>query len=278
MKNVKEYFKPATPEEAIRLFREQPGKGEYIAGGTQVAAAKDPSNEYLVDLTCCGLNGIQEQDGHVCIGACTTLEELLQSDLIGTFASGILAEVACWTGSRQRRNSATVGANLVLQQELALPLLALEAQLVIAGDGERTVSLSEFYTSNGNILQNGELITACRVPGEFREAVANVQRMNRTRQDVPLISVAAVTLVNEGVCQKARLAVAPVVCGITRVASAEAILEQKPVTKDVISNAVEALTHEVQPVDDYRASAGYRQKMFGVYTTRALGKCFHIGE
>jgi carbon-monoxide dehydrogenase medium subunit len=276
MKNVREYFKPTTPEEAVRLFREQPGHGAYIAGGTQVAAVKDPSIEYLVDLTYCGLNAIQEQDGYICIGACATLEDLVQSELIKAFASGILADVARWTGSVQRRNSATIGGGLILRQDLVLPLLALEAELEIVGDGERIIPLTELYTASGLNLQPGELIKTCRVSTAFREASANTRHMTRTRQDVSLISVAAVIHSQGDMCQKARLAVAPVISGVIRVPEAEALLEGQAVTEGTIHTAAATLIQTVQPVDDYCASASYRKKMFGVYTTRALYTCFNI--
>lgn len=276
MKNVKAYFKPETPEEAVRLFQDQPGKVAFIAGGTRVAAAKDPSIEYLVDITYCGLDSIQEQNGQLCIGACTTLGNLVQSEVTQNFAAGLLAEVAAWTGSLQRRNSATVGGNLIRCQDMALPLLSLEAQLVILGNGERTVSLADFYASPTEHLREGELLKECIVSGEFRNARGAAQRLSRTRQDVSIIGVAAVVLQANGTCEKACIAVGPVENGVMRVADAEMLLKGQAVTGEIVHQAAETVAQVVQPLDDFRAGAEYRKKMLGVYTKRALRQCLNI--
>jgi carbon-monoxide dehydrogenase medium subunit len=272
MKNIKEYFKPTTIEDAVALIREHSGKGKYIAGGTHVAVERDPSLDYLVDITYCGLNSISETNGQLQIGACTTLEELNQSKRIRSFATGILAETACWTGSIQLRNSATVGGSIVSMSDIALPLIALDAQIIAVGEGERTISLGEFY-ENGNTLRKGELIKACVLPGELRQATGSALRMSRTRQDVSIVGVVAVLIIQAGICKKARLAVEPVVSGITRVPQAETLLEGQRVTDGLINKVAKTVTQAVQPVDDYRASAAYRRKMIGIYTKRALGCC-----
>jgi len=276
MQNIKAYFKPATLAEALKLLRESPGNGQWIAGGTRIAVAKDPALDFLVDITSCGLNKIQETERQLEIGACTTLEDLNQSDLIHKFASGVLAETARWTGSMQLRNSATVGGSIVTRADIALALIALDAQIVIVGDAERTVSLAEFYKNNNKTLRKGELIKVCVLPGEFRKATGSALRLSRTHQDVSLVGVAAVLFMNNGKCQKVRLAVEPVISGMTRVPHAEAMLEGQAVTEDLINKVVATVTQEVQPVDDYRASAAYRRKMFGVYTKRTLGNCVSI--
>ena len=277
MRNLQAYFKPATVPAAVQLFREQPGRGQYIAGGTQVAAAKTPALDYLVDLTTCGLNYIQAQDGRLRIGACVTLAELAQSDLIGAFANGIIATAARWTGSSQLRNSATAGGRLIAKDDLALPLLALDAQLVVVGETERTVPLAAFYGNSTEMLREGEVIKECILPGEFRPAAGSVLRMSQTQQDVALIAVAATVIVVNGICQKARIAVKPVVSGVMRVLPAEAMLEGQTVTGALIERVAATVAQTIQPLADYRASAEYRRQMSRVYVKRALSECFKIG-
>lgn len=273
MRHVETYFKPATIEEATALLYQYGDSARCLAGGAYVTQQNDPAVKYLVDITYCGLNSIQEQDGQVCVGACATLEDLSQSDLLKSFASGILCEVAGWTGSWQLRNSTTAGGSLVLRQDLALPLLALDAQLVLVSDVERIVPLAECYRQNGEFLHKAELIKECRIPTVFRDAIGKAQRMSRTRQDISLIGVAAMVKQNQGVCQTARIAVGPVATGITRVPAVEALLEGQTVTPDLIARAVEQLTQDVQPIEDFRASAEYRRKMMGIYTKRIISEC-----
>lgn len=273
MRNVKQYFKPTTVEEALKLFQETPGKGQFIGGGTQVAIDRDPSLEYLIDLSYCGLDYIEEKDGYVRIGACATLEDLNESDLMKSFANGLIREVARWTGSTQLRNGGTVGGSLVVKADIALALMALDARVVIAGVAERTVPLSDFFTDSGTVLAEGEVIKEVILPVEFRDAAAKALRQSRTRQDVTTVGVAAVLLRENANCKKARITVLPVVSGIARIPDAEALLEGKAVTDDVIQNVANTVSQNMPAVDDFRASADYRKKVIGVYTKRALAAC-----
>ena len=272
MRNVKEYLKPATIENAVTFFRERPGKGAFIAGGTDLASKKDPSLEFLIDLTYCGLDDIQEVDGQLRIGACVTLETLKESEIIKNFANGIISEVACWTGSTQLRNGATLGGTLVTTGDVALPLVAMDAQMTIMGDSERVVSLEAFFQGS-ETLEEGEIIQDVRIPLEFKNATGNALRMSRTRQDVSIVAVAAVTMSEDGKCSKARIAVAPVTSGIARVPEAEALLEGNSITEEIMENAADTVRQTIASVDDFRASAEYRSKVTGVYTKRVLAAC-----
>lgn len=239
MKHLANYFKPTAAQEAVKLFRQQPGKSRYIAGGTTVAAQSDPSIETLIDITYCGFDRIIEEDGALRIGACVTLETLRQSELVRAYACGMLAEVAGWTGSVQRRNSATIGGSIVTRADIALPLIALDAELLVVRDtqqivatpdftdpGEvkmeeealtqeiRAISLAEFYADAcGGGLHGGELIEEIRMPAAFRRAAAHALCMSRTKQDRPLAAVAAALLFDGEHCQTARMTVSPVTCG-----------------------------------------------------------------
>lgn len=276
MRHVKIYFKPVTIEEASAVLRQYGESARCLAGGAWVATQNDPDVEYLVDISYCRLNEISEQDGQLRIGACVTLEDLCQSEQINGFASGILAEVARWTGSLQLRNSTTVGGSIVLKRDLALPLLALDAQLVIVGEQQHTVPLAECYASGGEFLRQGDVIKECLIPSDFKGATGKVQRMSRTRQDGSLISVVAVMQQERCVCQHAQLAVAPVTTGMSRLPNAEALLAGQTVTPTLIQQVVESITQDVTPVEDFRASAEYRRKMLGVYAKRVISACCNV--
>jgi CO/xanthine dehydrogenase FAD-binding subunit len=268
MRHVKEYYTPATVQEAVTLLQQHHGHARCIAGGTHVATLKDPTIEYLVDITSCGIQTIQEHNDYLSLGACVTLEDLNQSDLVQQYANGILCDVARWTGSVQRRNSATIGGSLVLQQDLALPLLSLNAQLLLMGDGERIVPLNDFYADAK--LHAAEIITECRIPIMSKQARGAVRRQSRTRQDVSIAAAAVVVTVTENICQRAAITAAPVKTGICRVPAAEQCLQGHPLTSETIEWAADTLTQTVQPVDDHRASADYRRKVLGIYLKRAL--------
>ena len=298
MTQIANYFKPTAAQEAVNLFRQQSGKSRYIAGGTTVAAQSDPSIETLIDITYCGFDRIIEEDGALRIGACVTLETLRQSELIRAYACGMLAEVAGWTGSVQRRNSATIGGSIVTRADIALPLIALDAELLVVRDtqqivatpdftdpGEvkmeeesltqeiRAVSLAEFYAADCGGLHGGELIEEIRMPAAFRRAAAHALCMSRTKQDRPLAAVAAALLFDEERCQTARMAVSPVTCGARRAPSVEQMLAGATLTDERIQQAAEAAAQTADVVEDFRASAAFRAQMLGVYARRVLAAC-----
>ena len=298
MTQIANYFKPTAAQEAVNLFRQQSGKSRYIAGGTTVAAQSDPSIETLIDITYCGFDRIIEEDGALRIGACVTLETLRQSELIRAYACGMLAAVAGWTGSVQRRNSATIGGSIVTRADIALPLIALDAELIVVCDtqqivatpdftdpGEvkmeeesltqeiRAVSLAEFYAADCGGLHGGELIEEIRMPAAFRRAAAHALCMSRTKQDRPLAAVAAALLFDGERCQTARMAVSPVACGARRLPPVEQMLAGATLTDERIQQAAEAAAQTADVVEDFRASAAFRAQMLGVYARRVLVAC-----
>ena len=298
MKHLANYFKPTAAQEAVNLFRQQPGKSRYIAGGTTVAAQSDPSIETLIDITYCGFDRIIEEDGALRIGACVTLETLRQSELIRAYACGMLAEVSGWTGSVQRRNSATIGGSIVTRADIALPLIALDAELIVVCDTEqivaapdftdpgevkmeeesltqeiRAVSLAEFYAATCGGLHGGELIEEIRIPAAFRRAAAHALCMSRTKQDRPLAAIAAALLFDGERCQTARMAVSPVACGARRLPPVEQMLAGAMLTDERIQQAAETAAQTADVVEDFRASAAFRAQMLGVYARRVLAAC-----
>jgi len=68
---------------------------------------------------------------------------------------------------------------------------------------------------------------------------------------------------------------ARVVLGATavRAYAAERLLEGQPVGGEAFRRAAEAAQEACRPIDDVRASAGFRQHLVGVLVRRALDRC-----
>jgi len=73
-------------------------------------------------------------------------------------------------------------------------------------------------------------------------------------------------------CTKARLATAGVGPTSIRLRDAEAVLEQKGLTEDAITEAADKAAAQVDPVSDLNGSAEYRRHLTGVLTSRAIAK------
>ncbi len=164
------------------------------------------------------------EDGDVIrIGACVTITELLESDLLRRCAP-TLCTVAGEIGSVEVRNVGTVGGNLCCARancgtcflpgcgamtgdqgarpcqnaaysDLLLPLSAYDAVAVLKNrDGERSVQVRRFLKTNGSLdLKPDEILTEV----SFRKPVADGWGYARLRQPtqmgLPFVSVIAVS-------------------------------------------------------------------------------------
>src|SRR5512135_2292152 len=145
---LRAFHRPTTVATALRLFaaeRRAGGRGRFVAGGTDLVVQGDRSLRYLVDLTALPLRYVKARGAGWAIGATATMSDLERSAALRRFADGVLAEAAGTAGSPQIRNMGTVGGNLANASpacDLAPPLLALDASVVVAGAGaRRTVPL-----------------------------------------------------------------------------------------------------------------------------------------
>jgi CO/xanthine dehydrogenase FAD-binding subunit len=276
MKNVKEYFTPTTILDAVMLLRAQPGKGRFIAGGTNLVVDKDPTLEYLIDLHQLGLEYLIEEQDWVRIGACTTIQDLYQSSLICTLADGLLAQVASWFGSRQIRNVATLGGNIAegfSAADTAPALLAMDARVVLMGERERVVPIAEFFPKAGGTVLDQELITEILIPKIFQQARGKFQKEGKTHEDIAIVSVAATMIMDGAYCEQARIALGAVAPTPIRIPEAEQIVTGEIPTPELIQYAADMVAEQIHPIDNFRASAQFRRDLSRTFTVRALSAC-----
>jgi aerobic carbon-monoxide dehydrogenase medium subunit len=163
-----DYVRAGTIEEALDALAAPDTK--LLAGGQSLLPAmklRIARPSVVVDIGALGLDGIEERDGQLVIGAMTTWDELERS---GTRpALRALADCAAGIGDLQVRNLGTIGGSLAHADPAAdMPAvtMALRARLTVRSkSGERTIDASElalgpFLTS----LAEGELITEVVIP------------------------------------------------------------------------------------------------------------------
>ncbi len=276
MKNIKEIFMPASLDEAVRLLREHPGNGAFIAGGTNLVVEKNPKLDYLIDVHHLGLDYIREDNEYIRIGACTTIEELYHSTLANTLANGLFAQVAAWFASKQIRNVATLAGNAAegLSAADMIPvLLTLDARIVLLGDRERTVSIAEFLRKEGGNILNKELIKEFLFPKVFQQATGKFLKNAKTREDISIVSVTTVLLRHGDTCQQARIALGAVAPTAIRIPAAESVLEGQIPTNNLIREAADLVVRNIHPIDNFRGTAQFRKDIARVYTIQALSEC-----
>jgi carbon-monoxide dehydrogenase medium subunit len=279
MKNIREYFIPTTNQEAIRLLREHPGRGTFIAGGTNLVVDKDPGLDYLIDLHQLGLDYIREDEEYIRIGACTTIETLYRSPLVQSLAQGLFGQIASWFASTQIRNVATIGGNVAEGASAAdtIPaLLAMDAQIVLRGENERTLPIVEFLKPDGGTVLQDELIEEFLLPKHYKAASGKFLKNCKTREDISIVSVTTTVLMDSERCRQARIALGAVAPIPIRLPEAEALLEGQIPTQKLIDDTAEMVLQQIHPIDNFRAGADFRKEISRVYTKRALEECLGV--
>jgi CO/xanthine dehydrogenase FAD-binding subunit len=233
-----------------------------LAGGTHVMPriTTGPHDvATLVSLRRAGLAGIDVDGDRVTIGAATTLSAVGADERLA-FLRPVIESIA----SPSIRNLATVGGNLFVAQpygDLAVALLALDAQVDVAGPGGGdTHGVADVAD-----LPAGHVVTAVRfaLPAEFRYTKAMRRRMN----SASIVTVAAV------LGDTPRLALGGAGRTPIRSAAAEAVLAAGPLDRDRAEAAGHAALEDAEPFTDAYASAWYRARVLPVHVRRAL-----IGE
>jgi carbon-monoxide dehydrogenase medium subunit len=209
------------------------------------------------------------------VGAAVSARALERHAIVrSTYAA--LSESAALVGSVQVRNLATLGGNLcnaAPSADMAPPLLALEAEAVITGPkGERRVPFASFFTGvRRTVLAPDELLVEIAVPAPGPRSGGNYLRHTPRRElDIAVVGVASQLTLSDGVCAKARIALAAVAPTPVRATAAEQALEGKAVTPQLLEKAAELAVGAAKPISDQRGSADFRRHLVRVLTLRTL--------
>ncbi|MFD4869456.1 xanthine dehydrogenase small subunit [Streptomyces sp. NPDC058412] len=262
------FLRPGTLSDALRLLRERPD-AVVVAGstdwGVEVNIRSRRAGCVIAVDRLPELRELRVESGHIEIGAAQTLTEI-ERRLDGGVP--LLAELFPQFASRLIRNSATLGGNLGTGSPIGDSppvLLALEASVVLAGvDGDREVPLSDYFTGyRQSVRRPGELIRAVRVPLPLSPVTAFHKIAKRRFDDISSVAVAFALDIEDGTVRKARIGLGGVAATPIRALAAEAALEGERWTAETVEAAARVLRDEGTPMDDHRASAGYRSAMLG---------------
>ncbi|MFF4232016.1 FAD binding domain-containing protein [Streptomyces sp. NPDC001820] len=183
-----------TITEVIRRPSDRPGvdwrEGDaWLAGGTWLFSAEQPSLRRLIDLTALRWDPLVPSDAGLEIGATCTIRDLYACALPGGWIAGTLFAKSCeaFLSSFKVWSSATVGGNICMSLP-AGPMItltvALEAKYELwAPDGSaRIVDALEFVTGNNrNILAPGEILRRIAIPARALRKGAAHRRFALTR-------------------------------------------------------------------------------------------------
>jgi len=258
------YAKPKSIDEALALLAD--GRWRMLAGGTDFYPAQGsrPLRDDVLDLNGLDeLRHISQTPAHFIFGARASWADVTRAELPPAFDALKLA--AREVGSVQIQNVGTVAGNLCNASPAAdgvPPLLALDAEVELRSlAGSRLVPLGEFILGNRRIaLQPGELVTAIRVPRASAIGRSGFVKLGARRYLVISIAMAAARVTMDAGGRIDEIALAVGAC--SPVAVRLRPLEQRLVgaSPGEIGDIVQDYDFaELSPIDDVRATAGYRR-------------------
>ena len=207
-----EYLAPTSLADALSALAEAGDEGKVLAGGQSllpVLRMRLNAPEKVIDLGRIEeLRGIREDGDHLVIGAMTTHADVSASDLVREHAA-VLADAAAEVADPQIRHRGTIGGALVHADpagDLGAPVLALDAEFVIAGPGgERTVAAADFFVDLfETAVEDGELLTAIRIPKHTGWG-GHYEKFVRVAHQWSIVAVAAAVRVEDGAIAEAKV-------------------------------------------------------------------------
>jgi aerobic carbon-monoxide dehydrogenase medium subunit len=274
-----EYFAPTTLHEALSLLTRYGSEAKILSGGQSLIPLMKlrlATPTYLVDInTIAGLDGVEEQDGFLRLGALVREADLERSELVRS-RYPIVYETAAVIADPLVRNLATIGGNLAHADpanDHPATMLALEAEMVATGpEGERIIPAAEFFTEFFTTALNpDEILTEIRVPVPPARSGGAYVKLERKVGDFAIAGVAAHLSLNAtGVCERAGIGLTNVAHIPLKAQAAEAFLQGKQLDEDCIQQAAQLAAEAAQPEADLRGSVEYKQDMVRVLTVRCL--------
>lgn len=273
----------ASPQDTGAALEELAAEGAMaFAGGTSMVLllkSRLVSPSRLVWLGRVGeLDGIDPlPGGGLRLGANVRVGELARSELIRTQAPA-LAHAASLVGNPRVRAVATLGGALAHadpRQDLPPVLLALGASVTVAApSGGRQVPLDRFFLGLMETeVRPGELITEVVVPPGPGRRLAYARYAPGSEDDYPTVGAAAAVTVNDGVVERAVVALGGVGPTPLLVPGLDPLLAGTAPGEEALGAAAEAASASVAPTDDQRGSVAYKAAMAGVFTKRVLESC-----
>jgi len=273
-----DFYSPAGLPEALGLLAELGSEAAPLAGGSDLMLrmrAGDQTPRAVVSLKrVAELEGVSfDARQGLRLGARLTLRDLTRSPLVLEHYP-VLARAAAAMASEQVRSFATVGGNLVNaapSADLAPPLLVLGAEVRLASlSGERRVPLEHFFLGPGSCVRRPEeLLVEILVPPPDGSAVY-LKHAPRAYMDIAVVGVAVRHVPANGNGGSVRIALGAVAPVPMLARKAAKVIEAEPLRPNAFSRAGELAGQECSPIDDIRASAGYRRRMVAVLVRRAL--------
>jgi len=241
-------------------------KRTVIGGGTDLFVQRadsllDEDVSFVKDF---GQQGIQVSNNECVIGASTTIEEFIKSEIIQKYFPQLVIQLEMFA-SLPIRNSATIGGNLVNASPIGdstIIFLALNAKLKISNvNNLRILDLNQFYKGYKILdLLDGEIIEEIifRLPDE--NEYFNFEKVSkRTHLDIASVNSAIRINKLKGIINSVSISaggIAPIPLFLNETSK---FLEGKTISSETILESLSVVQSEISPISDIRGSEEYKR-------------------
>ncbi|WP_205473856.1 xanthine dehydrogenase family protein subunit M [Nocardioides sp. SYSU D00038] len=272
-----DYLAPSTVEEALRALAEHGDEAKLMAGGQSllpVLRMRLNAPELVIDLgRIDSLRGVRDDGDAVVVGAMTQ-HSVVGSDPLVAQHAALVSKAIEHLADAQVRHRGTFGGALAHADpagDLGAPVLALGAELVVAGPGgTRTVPAQEFFVDLfETAIGDDEVLVEVRIPKHTGWG-ARYEKFVRVAHQWPIVAVAAAVRTEGGTIAEARIGLTNMGSTPLRAHAVEAALVGRPATEDGVREAAALAAEGANPPSDLNGDADYRRHLATVLTRRAV--------
>jgi carbon-monoxide dehydrogenase medium subunit len=281
-----DYFEPTSVAQACALLKQLGGEAKVFAGGSHLTILMKQGlfqPKALVNIKKIHeLKGISyDEEKGLYIGALVTHREIETSALVRE-KFPVLCDAEREVANIRVRNMGTVGGNLASGEpltDLSQIFIALDGNAKITGpEGQRIIPIEDlfvdFYTTS---LAEDEILTQVVLPPlPPRSGIDYIRFSSSSVVDKPSAGVAVrLTLESEGETIKtSRIVLGCVGATPVRARKAEALLQGKKLTPELVENVGSLASEECSPTSDLRGSEQYKRAIVRTLVKRAAAKAY----
>ncbi len=265
-------FFPRNLPELWERMEEEP-EALFFAGGTDLFVRLRKEQEAphaLVGLErIAELQGVRQENNRLWIGAGMSHSRLIGDPQIRHHLP-VLVRALESLGSPPIRNMGTLGGNICTASpagDTLPPLYALDAEVELrSAGGKRVMPITAFITGPGRTkLEKGEILAAVGVRTPVAYGTHRFEKIGQRKAlACSVASLAALLRISAaGVIEAARLAWGSVGPTVVTAPEVEAALVGQRLTSGLLQEAARIARQAVSPIDDLRATAGYRREVSG---------------
>ena len=273
-----EYVKAKNLEDVFASLHAYKDSAQILAGGQSLLAMLNlrmANPQILIDISGIDkLKGIEKSGNTLRIGALTTHNEILNSDLVRLHVP-LLSQAVPYVAHLAIRNKGTIGGSLALGDpaaEYPAVALALNASLVIQNaKGERRIKAQDFFISlYKTAVQPEELLVAVEFPIATNNQKFVFMELARRMGDYAMVGLALALTMDGKTIRECAISLMAMDDKPILAPSAMKSLAGQQIHSESILQAQNALEKDLDPPGDLQANAATKKHLARVLLSRAL--------